>query len=745
MSTRRIQALDLWATAALTCTTVVTVVVVGRAFADWSYLRPMLLVVLTAHAVSLMLRAGRAPGWIAVPSATAVSAWVVAVAYYGDTAPRLLPRGATLDAFLYDVRTVLAEFPTAVAPVPSSGAFAATAAVAMAIVVVLSDTFAFRAGGQSEAVVPHGAMFVVIAAVGTPLWQLELSLAWVASVLVTIGLLRGRDRRRESLWLGGRPTPLVSLVTHVAAVAVAAAAIGTVVAVRLPGAGAAPLIDTRTGSSNVTEVVSPLVDIRSTIVDSSSTLLFTVESSDGPHYWRLLSLPSFDGTAWNPPAEDLEEFDGGGGDAGRSSSSESRQTIRISSLRGPMIPAAYRPSEVDADDDVYWAPDSESAIMPGRGLGEGDVIDIVSLVPELLPATLRAAPASPAPSPDYLEVPASLSSDVIDAAVTIAAAGATDFDRALALQQWFRTEFEYSTDVDFSNSARAIEAFLEARRGFCQQFAGTFAVMARLLGLPARVAVGFTPGERADDGTFRVFGRHAHAWPEVWFSGLGWVAFEPTPGRGSPDAASYLGVDPQQDSGPTNDTVPASTTTTSTASAATTTTTVEGRPSYATTTVASGDAGADPSASGGTWWLLVAVSAVLWAWRAPDVAAWAARRRRATSTPRSRVVRAWHRAARFAEWAGAGPSAGATPLEFAAAAGGRLSIGRRDLESLATLVGRVVYSDHSPTGAEVERCEELSGRIVAGCRPLLSRGRRAALRMAPWTGWAVPSRPSPRR
>ena len=71
--------------------------------------------------------------------------------------------------------------------------------------------------------------------------------------------------------------------------------------------------------------------------------------------------------------------------------------------------------------------------------------------------------------------------------------------------------------------------FLQTRRGLCEQFASTFAVMARTLGIPSRVAVGFTPGELNGDGSYSVFGKNAHAWPEVWFDGIGWVDFEPTP------------------------------------------------------------------------------------------------------------------------------------------------------------------------------------------------------------------------
>ena len=74
--------------------------------------------------------------------------------------------------------------------------------------------------------------------------------------------------------------------------------------------------------------------------------------------------------------------------------------------------------------------------------------------------------------------------------------------------------------------------------------------MARSIGLPARVAVGFTTGLARADGAYSVLGKNAHAWPEVWFDGYGWVQFEPTPGRGAPGGQDITGVQPQQDDVP---------------------------------------------------------------------------------------------------------------------------------------------------------------------------------------------------
>jgi hypothetical protein len=79
----------------------------------------------------------------------------------------------------------------------------------------------------------------------------------------------------------------------------------------------------------------------------------------------------------------------------------------------------------------------------------------------------------------------------------------------------------------------AIARFLETKEGFCVHFAFTMAAMARTLHIPARVAVGFTPGTQNSDGSMSVGLKDAHAWPELYFEGIGWTRFEPTPYRGS--------------------------------------------------------------------------------------------------------------------------------------------------------------------------------------------------------------------
>ena len=86
-------------------------------------------------------------------------------------------------------------------------------------------------------------------------------------------------------------------------------------------------------------------------------------------------------------------------------------------------------------------------------------------------------------------------------------------------------------------SSSYLEQFLEDKVGYCEQFAATMALMSRAIGIPARVVVGFTPGTLDTQGEFVVSAKDAHAWPELFFTGIGWVRFEPTP-RGAADGGA---------------------------------------------------------------------------------------------------------------------------------------------------------------------------------------------------------------
>ncbi len=145
---------------------------------------------------------------------------------------------------------------------------------------------------------------------------------------------------------------------------------------------------------------------------------------------------------------------------------------------------------------------------------------------------LPASGAAAAALDNYLSLPPTHQQQLMALASGIAKGASTPFDKALALERYFTSGngFRYSLNVRVpDNTAGLVEFLTKTKRGFCQQFALAMAVLARLVGIPSRIAVGYTAGASEGNGTWRVTTADAHAWPELYFAGAGWLRFEPTP------------------------------------------------------------------------------------------------------------------------------------------------------------------------------------------------------------------------
>ena len=388
-------------------------------------------------------------------------------------------------------------------------------------------------------------LFVFIAALGADRHRVVLTLLLIASGVLTAALLRVRFAQPPRTTLGRSRHPL-SIALPAAVLAGTTVVLGVwFLGPRLPGAGDEALIETHNDQGGVTEVLSPLLDIRSRLVNRSDTELFEMRATE-PAYWRALGLASFDGTMWTLPNRTLEDA-GNELSVAAPGTRENRQELVIRALGGELVPAAAEPVAASPSDGLRWNAETAALLRTDRDLEPGDRYEIVSAMPRYTADLLRGATTANPPDAIYLQLPDSFPDSVATTAAAVTAGAPTSYDAMLTLQNWFHDEFEYSLDVPAGHSTSAIEAFLRQRVGYCEQFAGTFAAMARSLNIPARVAVGYTQGLDQGDGTRSVLGRNSHAWPEIWFDGVGWVMFEPTPGRGAPGAESHTGLPAAQD------------------------------------------------------------------------------------------------------------------------------------------------------------------------------------------------------
>jgi hypothetical protein len=349
----------------------------------------------------------------------------------------------------------------------------------------------------------------------------------------------------------------------------------------------------------------------------------------------------------------------------------------------------------------------------------------------------------------YLDLPSGYPDRFTDLAKQITANATTPYEQALALQNWFRSNFTYDLNVAPGHGETAIDTFLSQRRGYCEQFAGTYAAFARSIGLPARVAVGFTPGDLGSDGVYHVRGRNAHAWPEVYFSGVGWMAFEPTPGRGEPGAEGYTGVPAAQDGGTPE--APTSTVPT------TATTVAPGAPSggpkiengneqvLAVPNVSGGGSGGGTSQASTVSRIALALGAlaviaaiVMMVVVALRERQWR-RRWRSAPSPADQVLVTWQHTVDGLRRTGLEVSPSETPHEVASRVGPMLEGGGASadattattaLEELADEATAAAYSGRLD-GGDPDRCEDLRGRLQHGAVARLPISRRLVWRFLP--------------
>ena len=329
------------------------------------------------------------------------------------------------------------------------------------------------------------------------------------------------------------------------------------------------------------------------------TVVLTVEGPDRAHYWRASTLDRFIGDHW---IEDLDWFgrvEGDGEALPRDRLSPRRalreenwleQDVEVRALVDARLAAAGTPVAVDARRLGVVFRLSGGLLSRLEPLREGERYRVWSYAPDPAPRALAASPpAYPAAARRYLALesrvaPVFGASDrdglmrelfadpsyasflpyrsLYTAARRVAGRADTPYEAVLALENWFRLRggFRYDESPPVVEDAPLVAFVNRTKAGYCQHYAGAMTLMLRMLGIPARVAVGFTSG-KLDDGKWVVTDHEAHAWVEVWFAGHGWVPFDPTPGRGtfggnysfaSNDAAAVAALDRGDLSGAVN-------------------------------------------------------------------------------------------------------------------------------------------------------------------------------------------------
>lgn len=528
-------------------------------FSDASWVAPAAVVALAAVGASAAVRAARLPrGLAALAGLAGLAVAVTAVFAAADAVVGLLPGPGAVAALVRLGQAGFSDIDSYAAPLSPGPGVRFLTAGGIALVALLVDVAAAGLRRPALAGLPLVALYAVPAAVaphGVPALLFALAAAGYLGLLLVDSTQRvgrwGRALTRGGALGRESGNPLVALGRRVGFGAVALA---VVVPVALPGLADGVLGNgsgsgSGRGNGARVTVANPILDLSADLrrPQPQDVITYTTDATDPP-YLRLVSLDDFTGGQWQPaplrvPSKQTVENGiappPGLSDAVRRGTAQVK--VQVRSLDSNWLPVPFPVRSVQGLTGTWQWDLTTFNIFSKRSIRDQDyTAEYLTLDPT--PEQLRAAaPGSGLSADDYArftklpkgtETIAATARQVTDQAQSA-------YDKAVALQQWLREDggFTYTTDAPDGTGIENIETFLRTKEGFCVHFASTMAVMARTLGIPARVAVGFTAGRRtASEGrtsTYTISTDDAHAWPELYFAGTGWVPFEPTPRSGA--------------------------------------------------------------------------------------------------------------------------------------------------------------------------------------------------------------------
>jgi transglutaminase-like putative cysteine protease len=548
--------------------------------------------ILAVTLAGLVCRAVRLPGARQPIVGLLVLCGYLLVAFAHGTFAHGLPTAATFDELRRLVEAGQADIDKYGPPVPVSPGLVLLTAAGVGAVALLVDILAVVLDRVAVAGLPLLVLFAVPSAV------LPGGLGGTAFAVGAVGwlvLLLEEGSERVSRWgtpmrsgsqrTVGEESSLGRVGRRIGACALGLA---VVVPSLVPGldhrliSGSGGVGPGGEGPSQST-TYNPLTTLQTQLTLPQPRQLFVYTTDDPqPDYVRMTTLDTYTGSGWSSSKLEADRdearvqkgIDAPAGEDPSAQHQDVRMRVAVDGdhLEVHWLPLPYGPRQVDVDGTWLWDRDSQTVFSASR------------TTKRLAPYTVRAQRVLPtrdallaatgqeidgdiaAHYGEGLQVPY----EVAALAQRITRTANTPYDRAVAIQRFFtnpNSGFVYDTNPSLPGAGEdALQAFLEGKHGFCEQYATAMAVLLRVVGVPSRVAVGFTPGQRVSDkggktatatdtatdtATYSVTTSDAHAWPEAWFSGTGWVRFEPTPAASGASIPDYT-LTPKPGVGPTD-------------------------------------------------------------------------------------------------------------------------------------------------------------------------------------------------
>lgn len=543
----------------------IAVAVIGSATAlngvlrGWAWLLPVITVVCAVALALAVLRALRAQSLLAMLGGLASLVLILTFIFFRRySLAGIIPTPETLSEAGRLLRraaeTVLSES----APVAPNAGIVLVTCASLGVLVLLIDALAVPLDLPASSGLGLLAVLVVPATIKPQSVGVGGFLATAAGYLLILACSQwfAPDARLQSGTSKGTGQFKRSALTGVLALVMSLA-----VPLAIPGfeSGTFPQ-GSRLNSWGTSNGLNPMITLGNSLRSPTGSGRITYASSaTGPLYLRSVTIDHFDGETWGPDERagirqtGLAQIQPDHGVDGEIINSLT--VIDTGQFTSPYLPVPYAPTSVNGVDGLWtWDPETLS-IMSTSTTTRSQQYTVLSAAPKLSAAALAQATGAPKSiSEEFLKVPDSVPDIVRQTAGSITAAGVSSFAKALAIQKYLRSgAFSYSLQAPVQNGydgngLSVLADFLTQKSGYCVHFSSAMAVMARIEGIPSRIAVGYAPGRPTGqivalggEGSFAEFevdARDAHAWPELYFEGLGWVPFEPTPSRGSvPDYA----------------------------------------------------------------------------------------------------------------------------------------------------------------------------------------------------------------
>ena len=534
----------------------------GFATRPSDYLLPLLVGAALIGASGALLRWGHTPGIVVVLVQLALAAAFVNIVIVGSP----IPWGARWQELIDALTTATQTSQLYAAPVPPQAGTIMPIMLPLGLaMLLLVDVFAGTLRRVPLAGLPLLAIYSI------PVSLLPDGVHWWIFVLAAGGFLTmiflhedeqvtrwGRSLGRgeggvDPAGFGVRTGAIRGTAIGIGSVATAAALL---VPVAIPTLQLG-LFSGGTGPGNGdVHVENPMTDLRRDLQRGRDVPLLRITTNDpAPAYLRVAALTRFTDNEWSSGDRKIPADQSANG-----------QPLPPDGISPTVDRTAYEYQiTASAAFDSIWLPTmapATSVQAPGNWRYDTSTLDFLAadddtntqgLDYRTTAAKLDYSPRALADAPTagstlqaaYTALPEGIPFVVRQTADQITAAEPTKFQKATALQQWFRQDggFTYDLSVRPGNGTDELVQFLDEKVGYCEQFASAMAVMARMEGLPARVAVGFLRPERVGATSWEFSSHDLHDWVEIYFAGSGWVLFDPTPGGRTGQAPSYTTAD----------------------------------------------------------------------------------------------------------------------------------------------------------------------------------------------------------